>query len=200
MSPFWGSFEGTTKFTPTLWRWAEKSDTSIYLKNEKFITLRNSLIPYYFSEDGWNISQRQRVHVLIENGLAGKDNRVSWETHAGLIWSFNNCSEEGPDCYRQGLYNLHETLKFSEASRYLPLYHLAWDDKVDNPITFPLQDKPYNLGSNKKRKKFWRQLHNCLYTRSKEYQSVRFTQIDKNYNTSCLDETQADSNIRKGEI
>ena len=194
MSPFWGNYGGQTKFISTLWRWAEHADTSIYSKNKEFITLRNSLIPYFFSEDGRNISQRQRIHVLIENRLAGKDNKASWDTHAGLLWGVSENNT------RQGLFELHDSLEFSEGSRYLPLYHLAWDDQVDDPYVYPLKNIPYNLGSAKRRKKFWRQLHSCLYTRSNEYQSVRFTQMEKNYNTSCLDETQADSNTRKGEI
>ena len=153
-----------------------------------------------------NISHGQRIHALIENRLAGKDNDASWKSHAGLYWKFYDsdqyCPQNNPDCFStgQGLYNSHESLEFSDGSRYLPLYHLAWDDDADNRYTYQLQNISYNLGSAKKRRRFWRQLHSCLYTRSNEYQSVRFTNISKDYNTSCLDETQADSNIRQGEI
>ena len=193
MSPLWGSFV-STKFIPKLQRWADKADTSIHLKNEKFIELRNSLIPYYFSEaeDGWNVSQRERIHVLIENRLAGKDNNASWENHAGLEWHVYQ-----DDMTYQGLNSLHQSLDFSEGSRYLAMYRLAWNDRVDNQYHHP--NIAHSNGFNKvERKTFWKRLHRCLHIRPNQFERIRYSQANKEYNKSCLDEIQANSYIRKG--
>ena len=192
MSQFWGDYTGRTKFISILWRWAENADMSIYLKNEGFIKLRHSLIPYYFSEDHWNIAQRQRIHVLIENRMAGKDNGASWETHAGLRWSAYAFDDKS----YQGLDELHESLEFTEGSKYLPLYGLAWDENVDN--RYAHDNLVQILEPREKRKDFWKKLHRCLQARSEGYKTVRLTQIAEHYNTSCLDETNTDSSIRQG--
>ena len=196
MSPLWGSFKSVNNkmLIPKLLRWADEADISNYLKNEEFIKLRNSLIPYYFSEakDGWNINQKERIHVLIENRLAGKNNDASWENHAGLEWLVYQYD----DIY-QGLYSLHQTLDFSEGSRYLAMYRLAWNDKVDNAYAYP-NIAHSNGFNNIERKTFWKRLHRCLHIRPNQFERIRYTQANMKYNTSCLDETQANSHIRKG--